>query len=128
MSIFDYLRTEYIKGTVKDKYRLENGNIGVVVERAGTKMRYHVEFRDDHRKRSYENLYGLLRTPYADRMDHLDHLIEEGDCIEMRTSYSQDPIREGFRIYSVSKPREYSRIPQNNVVNLPYTSQQGHGY
>jgi hypothetical protein len=43
MSILNYLRQEYVKGTVVEKYGMRNGNVGLVVEDAKIRRRYHVE-------------------------------------------------------------------------------------
>jgi hypothetical protein len=49
MSVLDVFRQEYVNGKVVDKYKLSNGNLGLVVEDAATRWRYHVEFRDNLR-------------------------------------------------------------------------------
>jgi hypothetical protein len=49
MSLLDLLRQEYVKGRVIDKYRLDSGNVGLVVEDSATSKRYHVEFKDKGR-------------------------------------------------------------------------------
>jgi len=65
MSVLDLFRHEYVHGKVVDKYRLENGNLGLIVEDAATRRRYHVEFRDNYKGPSSENLFGLLKEPFA---------------------------------------------------------------
>jgi len=35
MSLIDYIRGELVSGKVLDKYKLENGNIGILVEQKG---------------------------------------------------------------------------------------------
>jgi hypothetical protein len=39
MSVLDLFRQEYVNGKVVDKYRLENGNLGLIVEDAATRRR-----------------------------------------------------------------------------------------
>lgn len=51
MSVLDLFRNEYVSGKVVDKYRLNNGNLGLIVEDAATRRRYHVQFRDDYKGR-----------------------------------------------------------------------------
>ncbi len=77
ISIVKYLRSEYVEGRVTQKYRRENGGLGVIVEEAGTGRRYCVEFKDDQRRNenSILNLYGLLRDPYAGKIESLDRLV-----------------------------------------------------
>ena len=111
MSIFDLLRQEYVKGKVVGKYKLDNGNIGLVVEQQGTNRRYHVAFRDDHRGPSVENLFGLVYDPFHRKTDSLDRLIKAGDSVEMTLSYSRGPFREAYRLHSVSS---------SNPANSPY--------
>ena len=62
MSLLDLFRNEYVNGKVVDKYRLENGNLGLIVEDAATHRRYHVEFRDGYKGPSSENLFGLPKA------------------------------------------------------------------
>lgn len=68
MSVLDLFRNEYVTGKVVDKYRLENGNLGLIVEDAATRRRYHVEFRYNYKGPSSENLFGLLKDPFAAKM------------------------------------------------------------
>ena len=65
MSVLDLFRNEYVNSKVVNKYRLENGNVGLIVEDAATHRRYHVEFRDNYKGPSSENLFGLLKEPFA---------------------------------------------------------------
>ena len=124
MSILDLLRQEYVKGKVIDKYRLNNGNIGLVVEQLGTNKRYHVEFRDDYRGPCVENLFGLLNDPFSRKTEHVERLINEGDSIELTLSYSRGPFREAYRIHAVSgpKPRQMPYKNTQKLINLPYKS------
>jgi hypothetical protein len=47
MSVLDLFRNEYVHGKVTNQYRLENCNLGLIVEDAATRRRYHVEFKDN---------------------------------------------------------------------------------
>jgi len=126
MSLIDYIRGEYVRGRVIDKYRLKNGNIGLVVEQTGTNKRYHVEFQDDLRGPRGDNFYGLLRDPFSQKTDYLDRLINQNDAIELTVSYSRNPLRKAYRIHSVSAPKPYRtpaslmRPPINPVKMLGY--------
>lgn len=121
MSVFDLLRQECVKGKVVEKYKLGNGNIGLVVEQQGTNRRYHVRFRDDYRGPCIENLFGLLNDPFAGKTKALERLITEGAQVELTLSYSREPFREAYRLHSVSasKPaRPYKMLPE--PANSPY--------
>ena len=122
MSLLDFLRQEYVKGRVTDKYRLGNGNVGLVVEDGAAHKRYHVEFRDDSRGPCVENLFGLLKEPFSSKTEHLDRLIKEGDSIELTVSYSKGPLREAYYVHSVSAPGAY-KTPKK-LISLPYKSLQ----
>src|SRR5512137_2147356 len=97
------MKVEYVHAKVVDKYRLENGNLGLIVEGAATRRRYHVEFKDNYNGPSSENLFGLLKEPIAGRNEYLDHLVEEGDKICLTLSYSPGPFREAYYVHSVSR-------------------------
>jgi hypothetical protein len=118
MSLIDYLRGEYLNGKVIDKYRLDNGNLGLVVEQKGTYKRYHVEFKDGYMGPSIDNLFGLAKEPFAKKTEFLSKLINEGDSIELTTSYARSPFRQAYRIYSVSRPTAYKS--PSNIIRLPY--------
>jgi len=128
VSLFDLLRQEYIKGKVVDKYSLDNGNVGLVVEQAGTRNRYHIEFRDDRRGPCVENLYGLLKEPFSGKIASVDKLISPGDSIELTTSYTRGPFREAYRIHSVSQSYKPKTEPERSIpshtpqylIDLPY--------
>jgi hypothetical protein len=111
MSVLDLFRNECVNGKVLDKYRLNNGNVGLVVEDAATHRRYHVEFRDGYKGPSSENLFGLLKEPFAGKTEYLDRLVEAGDSIDLTLSYSRSPFREAYNLHSVlrSEPRRYNR-------------------
>lgn len=124
MSLLDLLRQEYIQGKVIDKYRLNNGNIGLVIEQLGINKKYHVEFRDDYRGPCVENLFGLLNDPFSRKTEHVERLINKGDSIELTLSYSRSPLREAYYIHAVSGSKP-SQMPQKNtqkLINLPYKS------
>jgi hypothetical protein len=122
MSVFDLLRQEYVKGKVVGKYRLGNGNVGLVVEQQGTNRRYHVQFRDDYSRPCIENLYGLLNDPFAGKTKALERLISEGDQVELTLSYSKGPFRESYRVHSVSRPNPapgpYKMLPDPGYLPL----------
>ena len=121
MSLLDLLRQEYLKGRVIDKYRLPDGNIGLIIDPDGTRKRYHVRFVDDYRSRPcIENLFGLLKDPFSGKTEYLDKLINKGDYIELTASYSKSPFREAYRIHSVLR-----REPNNNARRLPYRQPYG---
>ena len=100
MSILDYLQSEYLTGKVEGKYRLKNGNVGIVLYSKETEKRCHVEFKDDYKGPAVKNLYGVLRNPFAGKTNHLDKLIHEGDHIKLNASYSKGPFREAYRLCS----------------------------
>jgi len=87
MSLLDLFRNEYVHGKVLDKYQLENGNLGLIVEDAATRRRYHVEFRDNYKGPQAENLFGLLKEPFAGKTEYLDKLVSEGDKIDLTLSF-----------------------------------------
>jgi len=118
MSLLDMLRQEYVKGRVVDKYRLENGNVGLIIVRDGTYKRYHVQFRDGYGGSCIENLFGLLREPFSGKTGHVDRLVSKGDYIELTASYSRGPFREAYRVHSVSKRPGYNNPRRSR--NAPY--------
>jgi hypothetical protein len=111
-----------VNGKVVNKYRLENGNLGLIVEDAATRRRYHVEFRDNCKGPSTENLFGLLKEPFAGKTEYLDHLVKEGDSIDLTLSYSRGPFREAYYVHSVSRsaPRHASYQDPTKMNELPY--------
>ena len=130
MSVLDLFRNEYVHGKVTGKYRLENGNLGLIVEDAATRRRYHVKFRDGYKGPSSENLFGLLKEPYAGRTEYLDHLVEEGDSINLTLSYSKGPFREAYYVHSVSRsePRRAVYRSPSKLIDLPYRHGASGGY
>jgi hypothetical protein len=122
MSILDVFRNEYVTGKIVDKYRLENGNLGLIVEDAATRRRYHVEFRDNYKGPSSENLFGLLKEPFAGKTEYLDKLVNEGDSINLTLSYSKGPFREAYCVHSVSRqePGRGAYRSPTKLIELPY--------
>jgi len=101
MSVLDVFRHEYVHGKEVDKYKLNNGNLGLIVEDAATRRRYHVEFRENYKGPSRENLFGLLKEPFAGKTEYLDKLVSECDSIGLTLSYSKGPFREAYYVHSV---------------------------
>jgi len=130
MSVLDVFRTEYVNGKVVDKYRLENGNLGLIVEDAATRRRYHVEFRDNYKGPSSENLFGLLKEPFAGKTEYLNHLVETGDSIDLTLSYSRGPFREAYYVHSVSRaePSRGAYRSPTKMIELPYRHGARGGY
>jgi len=130
MSVLDLFRNEYVNGKVVDKYQLSNGNLGLIVEDAATRRRYHVEFRDNYKGPSSENLFGLLKEPFAGKTEYLDHLVEEGDSIGLTLSYSRSPFKEAYYVHSVSRaePRRGQYRSPMKLIELPYRQGAGGGY
>ena len=130
MSVLDVFRHEYVHGKVVDKYRLENGNLGLIVEDAATRRRYHVEFRDNYKGPSSENLFGLLKDPFAGKTEYLDKLVEEGEGIGLTMSYSRGPFREAYYVHSVSRaePRRAPYRSPTKFIELPYRRGARGGY
>ena len=122
MSILDVFRQEYVQGKVVDKYRLNNGNLGLVLEDTATRRRYHVEFRDNYKGPSNDNLFGLLKEPFAGKTECLDNLIKEGDSIDLTLSYSRGPFREAYYVHSVSRsePNQALYRSPSKLIELPY--------
>ena len=114
-----------MSGKVLDKYKLENGNIGILLEQKGTYKRYHVEFKDNGQKPGLENLYGLLSDPFNEKTKAVDGLVNKGDTIGLTVSYSKSPFRSAYRLHSSSKPptkNPYTPAP------LPYRRSQNLRY
>jgi len=122
MSLLDVFRQEYVDGKVLDKYRLENGNLGLIVEDAATRRRYHVEFRDEYKGPSAENFFGLLKEPFARKTEYLDSLVNDGDQVELTLSYSRGPFREAYYVHSVSRlePSQALYRSPSKLIELPY--------
>ena len=122
MPILDVFRQEYVDGKVLDKYRLENGNLGLIVEDAATRRRYHVEFRDEYKGPSAENFFGLLKEPFARKTEYLDNLVNDGDQVELTLSYSRGPFREAYYVHSVSRlePSQALHRSPTKLIELTY--------
>ena len=114
MSIIDLFREERIKGEVKDKYRLDNGNISLVVEQYGTGKRYSIEFKSNEVKPCLDNLYGFIDEPFKDKGEYLDKLISEEDYVEVTASYSRSPLRTAYYLHYVGSSPQY----QSNRISL----------
>jgi len=126
MSLLDVLRQEYLKGRVVDKYQRRNGNIGLVIEQEGTEKRYHVEFKDGYKGPGLENLFGLLKEPFSGKTEQVGRLVKEGDHVELTVSYSKGPLREAYRVHSVSGLGADRRALR--MIQLPYGSPQNREY
>jgi hypothetical protein len=122
MSLLDYLRQEYLKGRIIDKYRLKSGNIGLVVEDQYSHKHYHVEFKDGYKGPCIENLYGLLNDPFSGKTEQVNRLVNKGDSIELTVSYSKGPLRQAYHIHSVLSPEAFSQPVKQ--ISLPYGSGQ----
>ena len=120
MSLLDILRQEYVKGRVMDKYKLHNGNVGMIVEDSLSQKRYHVEFKDRGKNPGIENLFGLLKLPFDGKTEYMDRLINKGDSVELTLSYSKGPLREAYSIHSVSNVPAYQN--SGNFRHFPYKS------
>ena len=122
MSILDVFRQEYVRGRVVDKYRLVNGNLGLIVEDAANRRRYHVEFKDNYRGPQAENLFGLLKESFAGKTEYLNNLVKDGDQVELTLSYSRGPFREAYNLHSVSgsEPSQALYRSPLKLIELPY--------
>jgi len=116
VSLLDFLRQEYVRGKVVDKYSLANGNIGLVVDDVSSHRRYHVEFRDGYKGPGVDNLFGLTE-PFSGKTEYLDKLIGKDDSVELALSYSRYPFRQAYRVYSVSRQPVYRNAEK--AANLP---------
>ena len=89
-----------IDGKVIDKYRIQNGNICLIIEDEN-KKKYSVEFEDYTSKR-FSNLYGILGSKFQNKSDNFDHLIEKDNYVGIKVKYSENPIRIGYWLNYVS--------------------------
>ena len=100
------------------------------MEDKATHRRYHVDFKDNYKGPQAENLFGLLKEPFAGKTEYLDKLVKEGDEIDLTLSYSREPFRKACYVHSVSSskagntPYESSR----KLIDLPYRAGKAHGY
>ena len=102
MALLDIFRQHYLEGKVLDKYPLENGNIGLIIENRVDRQRYHVEFADKQTKPGLDNLYGLYKAPFEQKGKSLDKLIYKGDYIGVTTGYNRSPLKQAQQLHMVS--------------------------
>ncbi len=107
MALWDSFRQHYMEGKVLDKYRLENDNIGLIVENRVDKQRYHVEFSDKQTKPGLDNLYGLYKAPFEQQTENLDKLVYKGDYIGVTTNYNRSPLKQAQYLHTVSRTPFY---------------------
>ena len=115
MAILDIFYQQYLEGKVLDKYRLENGNIGVIVENSVDRQRHHVEFNDG--KPELSNLYGFFKTPFEKLSDSLDKLITKGNYVGVTLSFNRSPFKQARQLHKVSSAPSY-RTQKNSYRNL----------
>ena len=102
MGVQELLRDQQIQGAVLDRYRMENGNIGLVVEdEAGE--RYSVEFQTNYVRPCFANLYGLINEPFKRNGDRLERLLIEGDRVELSVGYKRGPMRTAYALHNVTR-------------------------
>lgn len=110
MGIIDYFFPDYLEGKIVDKYRLENGDIGIVVEKDGAK-RYHVEFNDN--KPYPLDIFGLVKTPFQNKTESIDRLVAKGNYIGISMTYTKSPFKRATELHKVSpqplRQRDYGR-------------------
>lgn len=123
MSLLDLFRQQYVKGEVVGKYRLNNNNIGLIVEDAKAHKRYHVEFKDYGDTPGIDNLFGLLKNTFDGKSEQVDQLINKGDVVELTLSYSKGPFRQAYYLHSAYSPAAYkaSQSPLKLSYNLGKT-------
>lgn len=124
MSLIDLFRSQRIRGRILDQYRLESGNIAMVVEEFASSRRYTVEFKTDEAKPCLDNLYGLVSEPFFNRGQHLEHLLEQGQYVDLTVNYARGPMRHAYSIHSVSSRRSYG--PQPRPQRAPYAPTQNY--
>jgi hypothetical protein len=79
MSLLDIVRREYVSGKVMDKYRLENGSLGLIIVDAAIHRGHPVEFRDNDKGPAVDNLLGRLEEPFVRKPEYLERLVKDGD-------------------------------------------------
>ena len=109
MSLFDLFRQHNIKGRVLDKYRLDNGNIALIVEQENTGKRYSVEFKDGYKGPTLGNLFKIWDEPFSGKTEYLDRLISKDGYVDLVVSYSKWPLRQAYRLLGVSGEPNYHR-------------------
>jgi len=92
-----------VHGKVTGKYRLENGNLGLVVEDAATRRRYHVEFRDNYMGES------VARDPAADA-----HVVE----LFLGCPEADLDVSEAFAIGELGKGQAEKLVPARKALDL----------
>ena len=124
--MFDLLRQERIKGKILEKYSLNSGNIGIIVEDEYGR-RYSVEFRTNYIQPRWENLYRIIKEPFKGKGEYIEKLI--GDTyIDLTTSYSKSPIKYAYYLHAVSSEPLYNRIRNTQrYPRLAYNT-SGSGY
>ena len=90
-----------IDGKVIDKYRIQNGNICLIIEDENNK-RYSVKLEDYTSEPCFSNLYGRLSSKFQNMSDNFDHLIEKDNYVGVKIHHSENPIRIGYRLNYVS--------------------------
>ena len=130
MGMRELLMDERLYGRVVDKYRMENGNIGLVVESQADRRRYAVEFQTSQARPCLSNLYGLVKEPFRERSEHLEHLITQGDHVDLAVGQRHGPLRTAYALYRVSanpavdhRPERQGRPEARLLAYGP-----GHGY
>jgi hypothetical protein len=119
MAFYDILREERVKGRVAGKYKLENGDIGLVVEQDSGHV-YWVEFRSGQPRQDYLNLYGLLPEPFKTEGEALEKLITQNDYVDITVSYNRSPLKTAYYLHSVS--RQNPTAPYGRAKNSNYRS------
>ena len=110
-----------IDGKVIDKYRIQNGNICLIIEDEN-KKKYSVEFEDYTSEPCFSNLYGLLSSKFQNKSDNLDHLIEKDNYVGINVKYSENPIRIGYRLNYVSDKQMRNVRNSNPFLGKKYNA------
>ncbi len=109
-----------IDGKVIDKYKLDNGNLGMILEDENGR-RYAVEFQTSEAKSSFNNLYGLVGESFQGQSESIDKLINEGDYIGIDVSSSKNPLRTAYCInYVTDKPHIRPKRQKRTYYNPTY--------
>ena len=101
MSLIDIFRTQQISGQIISKEKLDNGNLGIVVNDPKDNSRYYVEFLTEDRSLELDNFYGLIEEPYIGKYRYLDNLLEPGAQVNIMVGHSDGPIKTAYHLYSV---------------------------
>ena len=105
-------------GQILGKYRLDNGNLALIIEELSIRQRYSVEFKTKKPTPCLENLYGLLSEPYLGKDGYLEHLLREGDYIDVAVNYRPGPLRHAYYLHGVYQQGQHS--PQSSGCTRPY--------